>query len=279
MTFSVRRRLRKWLGAEQASPRPMVAAVENKKHARDVGLRDAVLSGWFCQETSELVTGFPIPAGETTIDLGCGHGGATAFALRCGANVIACDIDPKKIEQVNASLKPIHGDALRTIVSDSNPLPLPDGIASRVIAMEVMEHVDDPAGFLSELVRVGTHGALYLIAVPDAGSEAIQKPIASPSYWEKPNHIHVFCREELDRLIEAAGLKIERRLHCGFFWTIWWTLFWESERKIDDEYQGPILDNWTKTWDALIASPRGMPIKAALDEFLPKSQIVIARKA
>ncbi|CRO36601.1 hypothetical protein PAERUG_P12_London_17_VIM_2_11_09_04363 [Pseudomonas aeruginosa] len=39
-----------------------------------LGLRDAVLSGWFNQETDELFSGFPISAEDTVLDVGCGDG-------------------------------------------------------------------------------------------------------------------------------------------------------------------------------------------------------------
>jgi len=259
-------------------PSPIPNVVKNSNDARECGLRDAIQRGWFQQDSSQLLEGFDIPAGETVVDVGCGNGAATAFALRCGAQAIACDVDKNKIESLEAKLKPTHGEALKTLVTDSDPLPLPNEIAARVIAMEVMEHVDNPVRFLSELVRVGKEGSLYLISVPDPIAEGVQKRFVPQTYWQKPNHLHIFEREQLDELIEAAGLKIQRRVHYGFFWAMWWAFFWASDGESDDSEQGPILENWTRTWNALIDSPNGTLIRAALDEILPKSQAIIARK-
>ncbi|MGV8495600.1 class I SAM-dependent methyltransferase, partial [Pseudomonas aeruginosa] len=50
-----------------------------------LGLRDAVLSGWFNQETDELFSGFPISAEDTVLDVGCGDGGNVHFCAMRGA--------------------------------------------------------------------------------------------------------------------------------------------------------------------------------------------------
>jgi SAM-dependent methyltransferase len=258
--------------------KPAYDMIKGYKDARNCGLRDAYLSGWYRHDTSEILEGFDIPAGETVVDVGCGDGEVVSFALDCGANVIACDIDGTKVEGLEARLKPAHGDALQTLVSDSDPLQLDDGIAARVIAMEVLEHVDDPPRFLSELVRIGKPGSLYLIAVPDAAGERVQKKLAPPSYWQKPNHLHIFTRQKLDELIEAAGLVIERRVHYSFFWAMWWAMFWISDCELGDPDQGPLLNYWTKTWTALMDTPGGERVHEALNDVMPKSQVIIARK-
>ena len=49
-----------------------------------LGLRDAVLSGWFNQETDELFSGFPISAEDTVLDVGCGPGWASFDLAQIG---------------------------------------------------------------------------------------------------------------------------------------------------------------------------------------------------
>ena len=146
--------------------------------------------------------------------------------------------------------------------------------------MEVLEHVDDPERFLSELVRVGGSGAQYLITAPDPTAELVQQDIAPPAYWNKPNHIRILQREELDRLMREAGLEIQRRIHYGFYWSMWWILFWATDGGFPFGASGaPVLDYWNRTWHALITNPKAAHIKKALNELMPKSQVLIARKA
>ncbi|HWW08055.1 class I SAM-dependent methyltransferase [Collimonas sp.] len=260
--------------------------------SRICGLVDNVQSGWFRQDSGELLEGFAITSADVVLDVGCGEGGATMFAARCGAHVIFSDTDAAQVERLSAKVAESPARGAQPLVCDTNPLPLPDGCASRIIAMEMLEHVDDPAQVLAELVRVGQPGALYLLTVPDPVGEGLQKKLAPASHFQKPNHIHVFEREAFAALVSAAGLQIERRHASGFFWSLWMCLYWASKPDSDGSGNGdmgatrdnikppypPLLDEWAKTWHQLISLPEGARIKQVLDSVMPKSQAIIARK-
>lgn len=249
-----------------------------KVNAGAVGLADARESGWYKKDTGELIEGFQIVADDTLLDVGCGDGPASRFAAGCGAEIICADIEAEKVEQVKAKLAKSRARAYRGLVTDSNPIPLEDNSVSKIVAMEVMEHVPDTQRFLSELVRVGQPGAQYLITVPDPVAESIQKKVAPPAYWASPNHLHVFQREELDDLIRGAGLTIERRTRYSFYWSMWWVMFWAADQEFG-EPEAPLLANWTATWYELMQSEKGEAVRNALDDFMPKSQVIVARKA
>lgn len=242
------------------------------------GLQDSREVGWWNEETGELYHGFPITPADTVLDVGAGGGGASLFAARCGAEVLFADILPEVIERLTQQMRDSNARAYRGLLTDAQPLPLEEGAVSRVIAMEVIEHVEQPAPFLAELVRVGKPGALYLITVPDPTAEGLQKELAPQSYWRKPNHLHVFQHDDFDRLITDSGLIIERKFHYSFFWAMWWTFFWAADQDLGDP-EGPVLAHWTRTWDALMALPKGDKVRNALDQLMPKHQGVIARKA
>ena len=118
----------------------------------------------------------------------------------------------------------------------------------------------------------------YLITVPDPLGESVQKKIAPKEYWEKPNHVRIFERDEFAELLVKSGLEIEKRESHGFYWSIWWVLFWAAGQELGEPEQ-PILSHWTSVWSELLDKPQGDQIKSALDEFMPKSQILIAKKA
>lgn len=240
-------------------------------------LTDTSLSGWFKQESDELFEGFPIRAEDSVLDIGCGDGPFVQFCAQRGAEVIFADIDGDKVAAVERALQGSAARAMLPLVTDANPIPLPDARVNKIVAMEVLEHVDDPAQFMSELVRVGKPGAQYLITVPDPLGESVQKELAPPAYFEKPNHIRVFQREEFERLIEASGLVIERRTQYGFYWSVWWFFFWACKQDLSPPWH-PLLDSWTRTWNLLLSMEDGPRIKRALDRAMPKSQAIIARK-
>lgn len=257
--------------------------------SRNVGLIDAVNAGWYQNDADELFRGFPVAADDVVVDVGCGAGGATLFCARRGAHVIYCDVNKRNIEQLSTLVRETPARASQGIVTDCSPLPLESNVASRVVSMEMLEHVDDPAAVLGELARIGRPGALYLISVPDAVTERMQIPFAPPEYFQRPNHIHIFERDELARLVSEAGLEVVERSSYGFFWNLWLCMYWICKKAVagtpeqvsHDAAQPPyfpLLDAWTSVWGRLISLPDAAPLCKALDEALPRSQIVIARK-
>jgi hypothetical protein len=78
----------------------------------------------------------------------------------------------------------------------------------------------------------------------------------------------------------TAGLEIQRRIHYGFYWSMWWILRWATDGGFAHGAPGaPVLDYSNRTWRALITNPRAAHVKKALNELMPKSQVLIARKA
>lgn len=283
----IRRLLAKW---RPAPPAPLPVAIpDSPVSPRDVGLYDAMLDGWFLGDNGELLKGFAITADDTLLDVGCGEGVATLFAVRQGASVIFTDSEHDKVHDLARQVEAQSDKPNLGLVSNSLPLPLADGCASKVVCMEVLEHIDQPEPFMAELVRMGRPGALYLLSVPAPVGEHLQKGIAPASYYQSPNHVQIFTPERFAALVEEAGLVIEHRQATGFFWVMGMIFFWASERAAGRDVGGavrdriqapypPLMESWAKTWQDLLVQPNGLAIKQMLDEFMPKSQVIIARK-
>jgi SAM-dependent methyltransferase len=246
-----------------------------------LGLADAVAAGWFNINARELAPGFALEPSDVLVDVGSGDGGVAAFCARLAGEVVLVDHDEPRLDRAIERVRQVNGAATSGRVGDIASLPLPDGFASRVLCMEVLEHVDHPVAAMAELWRIGRPGARYLISVPGAGCEHLQKRLGTPNYFEKPHHIRIFEADELLNLVAGAGLTIERRIDHAFYWTIWWTLFWQSGAPFSGGFRNvdnPVLDAWNRTWSLLLASPDGLRVKQALDEFAPRSVAVVARK-
>ena len=242
-----------------------------------LGLRDAALAGWFDSETGELFTDMPVDPGDTVLDVGCGEGGMLLFCARRGARVIGVDIQVETVEAVRARLSAEGFADACFHVAPAERLPLEDGSVTRVICTEVLEHVDDPQVVLAELLRVGAPGARYLLTVPDALTETLMQHVAPAEYFERPNHIRIVSREEFPAMVSAAGFEILRQDSYGFFWSVWWALFCTTGEGRPAP-PNPVLDHWAAAWSALLDSPQGAEYQRRLDAFLPKSQVIIARK-
>lgn len=257
--------------------------------SKDCGLVDVVQSGWFQNESGELFKGFPITNHDRVVDVGCGLGSATLFCAKQGAQVIFTDTESSKVEALSQRLDSMSLHRYQGIVSDSNPLPIPDAYATRVIALEVLEHVDEPMSVMQELFRIGKPGALYLLAVPDAAGEKIQKLIAPTVHFERPNHIHIFERAQFEALVSNSGLVIDKKDTYSFYWCMWMLIYWASLQATGESVAGathdtinppypPLLNEWATLWYQLISMPHGPVIRRELDKLLPKSQVIIARK-
>ena len=124
---------------------------------------------------------------------------------------------------------------------------------------------------------MGEPGAQYLLTVPDPASEAIQEQLAPPCYWESPNHLRIYSHDDFENLVTSSGLVIERKVQHGFYWSMWWTLLWAAGQELG-EPECPMLSYRTYCWNQVLKSKDGDRIKDALDNLMPKSQGVVARK-
>src|SRR5437762_4969763 len=86
------------------------------------------------------------PGGGTLLDVGCGTGNlwrhlGDHFARYVGADVVGHDGFPEAGEFHRVDL-------------DTGRVPLPDGAAEVVAAVETIEHVENPRAFTRELARL-----------------------------------------------------------------------------------------------------------------------------
>ena len=275
-----------------APPEPANALrslVESTGQSRLIGLRDVVLGGWYRVESGEVYEGFAITPEDVVLDVGCGTGTTSQFCARQGAHVIFADIDADCVEATAKLLAGSPARALTPLVSDADPLLLADGTASKIISLEVLEHVDDPQRFLRELSRVGRAGARYLLAVPDPVQESLQRQLAPAAFFEKTRpdmrqirglssgHLRTIGREEFEHLVTGAGLVVERHGYSSFYWALWFAFFWTSGVDFSAP-DHPLLDSWAQTWRHLLDAEDGPRVKQVLDGFMPKSQVILARK-
>ena len=213
------------------------------------------------------------------LDIGCGEQPHSAFFMDRDVRIILADIDPAVLS-AGATAARGKGDVatLEKLLTDTDPLPLPDASVDRIVCTEVLEHVADPRQFLGELVRVARPGARILLAVPDHRCEELQKVFAAPEHFLPPNHIRVFAPGELIGLAESFGLEVTHQQFDGFFHTLWWLFFWISAQPDLAPPWAPLLESWSQTWDILLDTDRGLALKHELDQVLPKSEIIVAVK-
>jgi SAM-dependent methyltransferase len=259
-----------------SAPQTSPASLDPDFDPMSVPLRDNKLAGWLNEESGELYSGFQLGPDDVVADIGCGTGLHARFCGDRGSHVILVEANEAKLNVARTRWAP-DDPRVEFHLNHANPLPIADGRCTRIICNEVLEHVEDTASFLDELVRIGAPGARYLICVPAPFSESVLKHIAHPSYFEPPNHIRIIEPGEFREMVTNAGLKIDIEASYGAYWSIWWWLWWcEPQPSIAPRH--PVLDNLARAWNHLLDTPSGPHIKRVLDRFIPKSQIIVAYK-
>jgi ubiquinone/menaquinone biosynthesis C-methylase UbiE len=252
----------------------------NEITSQRIGVRDLRASGWFDRASHRLAPDVFITPNMKVVDVGCGGGQYSKFCARNGADVTAIDVQEDKISELELSPEVFEVGSIRGITSDCSPVPLPDDYAEMIICTEVLEHVESPGDVLAELTRVAKPGCLFLISVPDGRSEKLIDEVAPPDYFQKPNHIRRFSKSEFTELIRESGLAVERQDGIGAFWSVYLLFRYATsqpgEELIDDSH--PLTAAWLKTWTEVMKLPQSDKIMRAMNDALPRTQVIVARK-
>jgi SAM-dependent methyltransferase len=167
---------------------------------------------WWFEGRRAILTRFlaalkpPLPPGAWVLDVGCGTGANGPALAEGGRFAVGLDFSLVPLGLQGATGRG-HAARLR---GDATRLPFRDGAFDMVVALDVLEHIDDDRAAAAELVRVLRPGGVLLVFVP-----------ALRLLWglqdEVSHHRRRYGRAELQRLIAGTGVRIER---LTFFNTI-----------------------------------------------------------
>ena len=110
-----------------------------------------------------------------------------------------------------------------------------EGTADAAVCSDVIEHVDDPAQFLREAARFIKPGGAIVVTVPGGPMSAFDRHIG---------HRQHFSRASLRRVLEAAGLSVERVSGAGFpFFNLYrMSVILRGKRLVEDVDAGEFRD-------------------------------------
>lgn len=171
-----------------------------------------------------------INKGDRVLDCGCGNGRHTWEACKledclvCGIDILEDDIKKTKImakhmDQIKETKgwgEAMMGDALR--------LPFKDACFDKIICSEVLEHVEDDAQGVKELVRVLKDKGSIAITVPTYLTETVYWKLDKGYHNHPGGHVRKYQAGKLVELLLKNNLKIfavrfEHALH-----SIYWLL-------------------------------------------------------
>jgi len=144
--------------------------------------------------------------GERVLDLGCGEGAFTAALRDHGAHPVGVDVVDEPLRRARAR----HPGLAFQATPLEGPLVFDDGAFDVVWAGEVVEHVVDVAGWLSEVRRVLPSGGRLLLTTPDHPPQLLRRlaedPDAFAAHFDPlADHLRFFTRGSLAGLLDDFG--------------------------------------------------------------------------
>lgn len=158
---------------------------------------------------------FP-PAPGIIVDVGCGRGRAARAVAETGRRVIVVDGRFPLVREAARFPGVIGG-----CVVDAACLPFRGAGVAGALAMEIIEHLQDPDATIAEIARIVRPTGGVLVTVPNGRLESVYR-FLNPRYWSMTTHVQVFSRRRLRRLLEHHSLTVIRLRYVGFEWAVRW---------------------------------------------------------
>jgi 2-polyprenyl-3-methyl-5-hydroxy-6-metoxy-1,4-benzoquinol methylase len=161
---------------------------------------------------------FAQAAPESVLDVGCGEGVLThQWAQALGERrIVGIDLDDAKLK---AEWETRRRPNLAYMTMPAEHLPFGDGEFDMACAIEVLEHVPDPAHTVAEMARVARRH--LLVSVPREPLWRMLN-VARGAYvsdlGNTPGHVNHWSKRSFVRLLSQHGDVIEKR--SPFPWTM-----------------------------------------------------------
>ncbi len=146
--------------------------------------------------------------GRRVLDIGCGEAAFTAELRDAGSEVVGMDVAE---EPIRRALIRHPGLDLRLLESESS-WGLEDSSFDLVWAGEVLEHVADTVGWLSELRRVLRSGGVLVLSTPELGRwallrAALSRRVFAERFDPRTDHLRFYAAATLRALLEDFGFE------------------------------------------------------------------------
>jgi 2-polyprenyl-3-methyl-5-hydroxy-6-metoxy-1,4-benzoquinol methylase len=158
-----------------------------------------------------------VPVGARVLDVGCGEGRFSAELARAGREPVGIDVAEEPLRRARARDPALD---LRR-VSPAGPWPLADVSFDAVWAGEVIEHVADTAGWLSEVRRVLRSGGVLVLSTPahellTRMALGVSRRAFEARLDPRGDHLRFYTRRALVTLLQDFGFaEIETRARGG----------------------------------------------------------------
>jgi len=206
--------------------------------------------------------------------------------MRLGALVTAVDTDRGELGKAAAWVLAMLDEDKQTaeaggqghvVEANGLALPFPDACFDKVIAAEVLEHINEDEAALAELARVLRPGGVIAVTVPRWYPERVNWALSSDYHNVPGGHVRIYRRSQLrDRLL-AAGLRPLRWHHAHALHSPYWWLRCLRGLAKEDAF---LVKTYHRllVWDITARPAVTRYTEALLNPVLGKSVVVYASK-
>jgi SAM-dependent methyltransferase len=198
--------------------------------------------------------------------------------------VVAFDADHGELRQVSGMMAAMRaageappGAPARAVAGDATAMPFSNEAFDRVIAAEVLEHVQADQRALAEIARVLRPGGLLAVTVPAWLPERICWGLSADYHNATGGHVRIYTRPELEAKLRAAGLAVGGHHHAhGLHSPYWWLKCAVGVHR--DAHPLARAYHRLLVWDITRHPPVTRIADRALNPLIGKSLVLYARK-
>lgn len=164
---------------------------------------------------------FPLHQNDRIINLGCGEGPQAVIYKGQFREMAGVDINPARLQKFAEAMHRYGVKNCRAVCADVEQAPFPDETFDKALAVDIIEHVQDPGKFLREAHRLLKNGGELLITFPamhDVFTRLVsflgrvilgkKKPDVSFQGWDADAHNQEYPLQEWVRMVERHGFTL-----------------------------------------------------------------------
>jgi SAM-dependent methyltransferase len=119
------------------------------------------------------------------------------------------------VDYGGAAIEYAKSRGLDAHLSDIESMRFSDETFDAVVALHVMEHVQNLSVFIKEVHRVTKHGGYFFAVMPSMSHYKAKLAGSKWKYWGPPGHLWYFTNKSLTLFLEKNGFEVK---HCSSFY-------------------------------------------------------------
>ena len=185
----------------------------------------------FARRAKIIFENLELSGKEKVLEVGCGRGFYLKTLKNVWPNLTVTGIDLNQ-EYLDMAKRFLEGMEVELIKANATKLPFKDNSFDRAIGTEILEHIPDDQGAISEMYRVLKPGGIVMITVPNKNYPFCWDPanwvLERTFHWHLPSNIwwlagiwadheRLYDERELRSKMEKAGFGVEKVWHVTHY--------------------------------------------------------------